>query len=126
MEPGDYLFIPKFDPMVGVNGEILRPIKTPYVPGKSLKYYVNAAAGFVGSAEKKKVFVVYQNGKAAKTRMILGIFRKYPKIKPGANIFVPKEYEKPKKSFDPQKGLIIASALGALATMAIAIVNATK
>ena len=126
LEPGDYLFIPKFDPMVGVNGEILRPIKTPYVSGKSLKYYVNAAAGFVGSAEKKKVFVVYQNGKAAKTRMILGIFRKYPKIKPGANIFVPKEYEKPKKSFDPQKGLIIASALGALATMAIAIVNATK
>lgn len=126
LEPGDYIFIPKFDPMVGVNGEILRPIKTPYIPGKSVRYYVNAAAGFVSSAEKKKVFVVYQSGFAAKTRMILGIFRKYPKIKPGANIFVPKEYEKPKKGFDPQKGLIIASALGALATMAVAIVNAIK
>jgi protein involved in polysaccharide export with SLBB domain len=126
LEPGDYMFVPKFDPMVGVNGEILRPIKTPYVSGKSLRYYVNAAAGFVSSAEKNKVFVVYQNGKAAKTKMILGLFRKYPKIKPGANIFVPKEYEKPKKGFDAQKGLIISSALAALATMAVAIVNATK
>jgi hypothetical protein len=69
---------------------------------------------------------VYQNGKAAKTKMILGLFRKYPKIKPGANIFVPKEYEKPKKGFDAQKGLILSSALAALATMAVAIVNATK
>ena len=126
LEPQDFMFIPKYNPMVGVSGEILRPIKTPYVSGKSLKYYINAAAGFVSSADKSKIFVVHANGFANNTKKVFGIFRSYPRVYPGTNIFVPKEYIELKKGFDAQKSLVTVTALSALATMVVAIINATK
>ncbi len=114
LEPGDRLFVTKFEPMVEVNGEVLRPVRLNYVAGRGMKYYISAAAGFVGSAQKNKTFVVYPNGKAAQTKHILGIFRKYPEIEPGSQVFVPKVPER--KGTDYAKAGIIISAVSALIT----------
>ena len=60
--------------------------------------------------------MIYANGSSAKIKKPLGIFKSYPKIEPGSNIFVP---EKPKKDgFDAAKAGIIISAITGLLTAA--------
>lgn len=96
VEPNDVLFIPKFESMVIVDGEVLKPVKVSYRNGKGLRYYISSAAGFIKSADKGRTFVIYPNGRASRTKKILGLFRSYPKITPGTQVFVPKDIPKEK------------------------------
>ncbi len=107
VEPNDVLFIPKFESMVIIYGEVLKPVKVSYRNGKGLRYYISAAAGFIKSADKGRTFVIYPNGRAAKTKKILGLFRSYPKITPGSQVFVPKDVPK-KKDLIANMGTILA------------------
>lgn len=114
LEEGDELIIPRINNTVSVNGEVFKPLEIMYEKGKSLKDYLSDAGGVTQSGKKSKAFVIYANGSSAKIRKPLGIFRSYPEIEPGANIFVP---EKPKKEgFDSGKAGVIISAVATLMT----------
>lgn len=125
LREGDELIVPVYDEMVRVNGEVLHPIKISY-KRPTTRYYINAAGGFVTSANKNKVFVVYQDGKAAKTKKILGLFRKYPKIYPGSTVYIPK-YEKVEGNRkSPAEIVATVSAVSTLVYLAIFIANSVK
>ncbi len=89
LKDGDLITVPLNDDMVSINGEVLHPVKISY-KSRNLKSYIGSAGGFVTSANKKRVFVVYANGRAARTKNVFMIFRKYPKVEPGTSIFVPR------------------------------------
>jgi protein involved in polysaccharide export with SLBB domain len=118
VQNGDEIIIPKKDDMVGVEGEVLHPIKLTY-KHKSFKYYISAAGGFVSSASKSKSFIVYANGKAARTKKVLGIFRKYPHVEPGANIFVPKDNPELKNKKNAAEVMATVSAISTAAYLVI-------
>ena len=63
-------------------------------------------------ADKKNVFVVYQNGKVKGTSSFL-FFRFHPKLKPGSVIVVPEK--KAKRPFNVQETIGLASTLASLA-----------
>jgi protein involved in polysaccharide export with SLBB domain len=115
LEDGDELVIPRINNTVSINGEVFKPLDIMYEKGKSMKDYINAAGGITPLGSKRKAFVIYANGSAAKISHPLGIFRKYPEVTPGANIFVP---QKPKREggFDPGRAGILVSAITALIT----------
>ncbi|MEI2710168.1 MAG: capsule biosynthesis GfcC family protein [Chitinophagaceae bacterium] len=94
LEEGDQIIIPQVDNMVTVAGEIFKPLAISYESSKKLKDYINDAGGLTASGNKKKIFVVYPNGKAATTKHIFLFFKKYPEITAGSKIFVPKEAER--------------------------------
>jgi protein involved in polysaccharide export with SLBB domain len=123
---GDIIVIPSRDEMVAVEGEVLHPVKLAFEKGKSTRYYIDASGGFVTSANRSKLFVVYPNGRAAKTKNVLGLFRKYPEVKEGSQIFVPKyvAQEKPKKSAAEVMGIV--TGLATLSYLLVTIVNAIK
>jgi len=125
VQNGDIITIPRKDEMVNIEGEVMHPVKLAYEYGKNLRYYINAAGGFVNSANKSKVFVVYANGKAAKTKKFL-FFRNYPEVEEGAQIFVPKYVpeDKPKKS--AAEVMATVSALATLSYLIINLVNQLK
>lgn len=125
VQAGDIINIPRKDEMVNIEGEVMHPIKLAYERGKGLRYYINAAGGFVNSANKKKVFVVYANGKAARTKKFL-FFRNYPDVEQGSQIFVPKYIpeEKPKKS--AAEVMATVSAVATLSYLIVYIVNQIK
>lgn len=125
LQDGDVITIPRKDEMVNIEGEVLHPVKINYEPGKKMRHYINAAGGFVGSANKNKLFVVYANGKAARTKKFLFI-RDYPELEPGAQVYVPKYVpdEKPKRS--PAETLALVSGISAIAYVVVAIVQALK
>ncbi|RYG52824.1 MAG: capsule biosynthesis protein [Chitinophagaceae bacterium] len=116
LEEGDELIIPRINNTVSIGGEVFKPLDIMYEKGKSMDDYINDAGGSTPSGKKGRAFVIYSNGSAAKIKRPLGIFKSYPKITPGSNIFVP---QKPKRDgFDVGKAGIFISAITALITAA--------
>lgn len=114
LEEGDELVIPRKNNTVSVIGEVFRPLDIMYEKGKGINDYISNAGGITRLANKGKTFVIYPNGSSAKTTKVLGIFRDYPKVEPGSQIFVP---QKPKRQgLDVGKAGIFISALTALIT----------
>ena len=114
LQEGDELIVPRRLNTVAIKGEVLSPVSVQY-SNRRLRHYVSAAGGFTKSASRGKAFVVYPNGSAAQTHGFLGI-RKYPKVLPGSEIFVPGKIS---KGFDPAKAGIIVSALSVILTALI-------
>lgn len=114
LEEGDVIFIPSINNMVSVSGEVFKPLDISYDDNKSFQDYLSDAGGITNSANKKRMFVVYPNGRAAKIKHSFFFFKKYPVITAGAKIFVPKEPEK--KGTDYAKAGIIISGVSAVIT----------
>ena len=68
LREGDQIFVPEYDPVVRVSGDVMFPNTVYYESGKKYKYYVNECGGFGHRAKKSKTFIVYQNGKASLTK----------------------------------------------------------
>ncbi|TAE08015.1 MAG: hypothetical protein EAY72_13695 [Bacteroidetes bacterium] len=125
LEAGDELFIPKFDAQVRVNGEVIFPTQLPFSGTNSFKDYVNAAGGFSANALKRKSYVIYANGRADVAKKFL-FFRTYPKVKPGAEIVVPKYIAKEQKKLSTAEIIGLSSAVASMAGVVIAILNFTR
>lgn len=124
LEEGDIIEVPLKNNMVTIAGEVFNPIVVGYGENKKVRDYLNDAGGIAKSGNKRKVFIVYPNGSAARTKKILGIFRKYPTVTPGSKIFVPREPEK--KATDYAKAGIIVTGLSALITAVALAFQITK
>jgi protein involved in polysaccharide export with SLBB domain len=110
---GDELVVPRFNNTVSVGGEVLKPVTIQFESGRGLSRYLSAAGGFTKNAFRSRAFVVYPNGRSAKTHQFLGI-RKYPKITPGSSVFIPLRPEV--KGLDAAKAGILVSAFSATMT----------
>lgn len=114
LQDEDQIIIPRFVNTVGISGEVLKPVTVQFEPGRGFGSYISAAGGFNRNAYKKRVFVVYPNGRSASTKSFLGM-RIYPKVTPGSAIFVPVEPAR-QSGFDPAKAGVIVSAFASIMT----------
>ena len=114
VEDGDVIRVPRTLQTIKVTGEILNPNSIVYSSGKGLKQYINEAGGFTTNARKSGVYVKYANGAAAAVSNFL-FFTNYPRIKPGAEILVPKRADREKMNAQTWIGIGTAVAsLGAI------------
>ena len=88
MEVGDLLIIPSKKQTVKVSGMVLKPSLIQFKKGESLRSYINKSGGFAETAKRSKIYVSYQNGDVKTVRKFL-FFKSYPRLAPGATIFVP-------------------------------------
>lgn len=116
LEEGDVLKIPKKLQTVQVFGEIYFPKKIRFDTRNDFRDYIRGAGGFTSSALKRRSYVVYPNGEVKSTRKVL-FFNKYPKVKPGSEVYVPSKRER--KGLNPQTVGLISG----LATVALIIVT---
>lgn len=120
VEDGDVIRVPKQLQTVRVTGEVLRPTNIVYSPNKSMKQYINGAGGFTYNANKKSAYIQYANGSVDAGSKFL-FFNNYPRVKPGAEIFVPKQAPREKIGI---QGLVgISTALASLAAILITILR---
>ena len=96
VKPGDEIIIPSKKETIRVSGMVLKPSLTQFEKEKGLLWYINGSGGFAENAHKSKIYVTYPNGDVKTTRNFL-FFRSYPKLEPGAIIFVPLKEEKKNK-----------------------------
>lgn len=123
LQDGDELVIPKELQTIRTQGEVLNPNSTPYIKGRSLKYYVNQSGGFSDMAKKGKTYVVYPNGKAAATTKFLFV-RNYPKVFPGCEIIVPAKRQR--EPLPAAAWISIGSSVASFALTVVTIANVVK
>jgi protein involved in polysaccharide export with SLBB domain len=88
LKDGDVLNVPEKLETVSVKGGVLYPVSVRYEPSLSFKEYINRSGGYSTRAIRNKSFVLQANGKVQRVKTFL-FFKSYPKIEPGAEIFVP-------------------------------------
>ena len=93
LKSGDEIIIPKTDNSIEVSGLVQKATAMSYRRGLTTIAAINAAGGFGLNAKKSRVYVIYQNGSINSTKSFL-FFKNYPKLLPGAKVFVPKKSEK--------------------------------
>ncbi|MCY4780809.1 SLBB domain-containing protein [Sphingobacterium sp. UT-1RO-CII-1] len=120
LEDGDVLYIPKQLQTVRVNGEVLSPVNTVYREGLSFKDYISQAGGFSSEALRKKAYIVYANGSARSTKSFLGI-KSYPKVEPGAELYVPQKPYREKMS--PQAWIGMGTGVASLAAIIVSLLR---
>jgi protein involved in polysaccharide export with SLBB domain len=113
LNDGDTLRIPKLLQTVRVNGEVLYPTLVRFDKDLDFKGYILGAGGFSERSAKKKSYVVYANGSVKGTKSFL-FFRHYPKVRPGAEIYVPMKRER-----ERLRVLEIVSLVVTLATLLV-------
>jgi protein involved in polysaccharide export with SLBB domain len=111
---GDSLYIPRFNAVVRVQGEVNSPVAVTYQPGKDLNYYIRAAGGATRKADVGRAYVTQPNGKVDAEAQRFLIPDYIPKPKPGSVVFVPETEGAP--------GVSILATLGSLAGVASSLV----
>jgi len=116
----DEIMIPKTDNRVKISGGVLRPTNIVYRDGLSIGECISAAGGISEYAKRGRAYVVYANGKSARTKHF-GLFRLNPTIKPGSEIVLPETNEKKEKTITTfiQFTTVLAQIAGAIATISI-------
>ena len=99
LQPGDRFIIPTIESTVRILGEVYNPNVIMFDKQLSMKTYIEMAGGATETAKLRNMFVVYQNGRSAKTRHPLGVFNKQPKVKPGCQIIVPSKSQEDNKPY---------------------------
>lgn len=114
LRAGDVLEIPKELQTVQVAGEVLYPISVRYEKNISFKEYLRAAGGASELGKPKDAYIVYANGEVDRARKIL-FFRDYPKVRPGATIYVPRKEQQ--RQLTAQERISIFSAIVSMAAI---------
>ena len=123
IEPGDRFVVPKRVNTVRISGEVYNPNLIFYNPTVNFKEYITLGGGLTSNADLSNAFVSYSNGTSKKTRVILGIFQKHPKILPGCEIIIPfKSDNREKNKLSLSERLAIYSLIStSLTTLALVI-----
>lgn len=123
LEEGDVLKIPKKLQTVQMFGEIYFSKKIRFDKTYAFRDYIRGAGGFTSSALKRRSYVVYPNGEVKSTRKVF-FFNKYPKIKPGAEVYVPAK--KDKKGLSGQELIGLSSGIASIALIIVTILTRVK
>jgi hypothetical protein len=115
--------VPKQLQTVTLYGEIYYPKEVRFDRKYKFKDYIDQSGGFTASALKRRAYIVYPNGEVSSTKKIL-FFNSYPRVKTGAEIFVPAKKEK--APVTAAEWLGITTGFAALLGIIITIINVTK
>jgi protein involved in polysaccharide export with SLBB domain len=110
---GDLLIIPSKRQTVKVSGMVLKPSLIQFKKGRKMKSYIEKSGGFTGNAKKSKIYVSYPNGDVKTVSNFL-FFKSYPKLAPGATIFVPAKPDRVNKRLSTTEVLGITTSLATL------------
>lgn len=116
MNDGDQVVVSENSNTVKVLGHVLSANGVGYHKSNGLKYYITSTGGFSELANRKKVFITYENGVSSRTKHFFGL-RIYPKVFPGATIYVPAKKEKSK--LDPAQTGVFISGISVITTALI-------
>jgi protein involved in polysaccharide export with SLBB domain len=123
LEEGDIIKIPKKLQTVQMFGEVYFPKKVRFDRSYSFRDYVSGAGGFTTQALKRRSYIVYANGEVKNTRKVL-FFNSYPKVKPGAEIYVPPKKTKP--GLSGQEAIGMATGLASVALIIVTLLDKIK
>lgn len=118
LREGDRIFVPEYNGIVKISGNVMFPNTVSFIGGKSTKKYIREAGGYAYRSKKSKVFIVYQNGN-------VGLVSKGAKPEPGCEIIVPSKKKLP-TTVDLRAVTATLTSITSLATVTVSIVALIK
>jgi protein involved in polysaccharide export with SLBB domain len=106
LQDGDSLYIPRYNPVVLVQGAVNTPIAATFEPGSSIDYYILAAGGPSVGADVSRAYVRQPNGKVQSRHRRFLVPDFDPRPEPGSVVVVP-----PRSPLDKPVDLIQATGL---------------
>ncbi|WP_421827239.1 SLBB domain-containing protein [Larkinella sp.] len=119
---GDSIHIPRKTELVRIRGEVLNPAVIDFNQSKSIKSYISGSGGFTSKAFRKKVYVVYANGKVKRTKEFLGL-RFYPDVEPGMDIIVPVRPPRSESKLSAPERVAVMTGITSLAAVVLTIIR---
>ena len=115
LEEGDVLRIPRQLQTVQTFGAVNVTKQIVYYPGLTYRGVIRQSGGFAANALRKRGYAVYANGQVSNARQFL-FFKSNPRIRPGAEIYIPVRENKRGLNTGEAVGLVsgLASVLGFL------------
>ena len=89
LRDGDSIAIPKTPQTVEVSGQIFFPANLVYNEGGSVEDYIKRAGGFRDKADKRRIVLIYPNGRIVEVKRRFLFFTMNADVMPGSRIFVP-------------------------------------
>ena len=123
LEEGDMITIPKTPVSVQAFGGVNIQKKVNFYPGLRTRKLIKESGGFAENANKKGTYILYPDGKI-RTANSYVFFRTYPKLVPGAELYVP--IKKNKRGLTTAEVMGISSSVIGLGAIIIGILNATR
>lgn len=120
LQGGDSLHLPEFNPVVRVGGAVNAGASVAYAQGRNLDWYVRAAGGYSGKADRGRAYVQQPNGKVESVKRRFWFLPDgIPQPRPGAAVYVP---EAEKKEPGPGVLAILGTTASIIATLATVII----
>lgn len=123
LQSGDIIRVPQQLQTVSLNGEVFYPKLIRYDSRYRFKDFINQAGGFTPDALRRRSYVVYPNGAVSGTTKVL-FFNHFPRVTPGAEIYVPARRKRSPTSAAEVVG--IASSLVAVLGIILTVITVTK
>ena len=121
LEDGDEITIPRYNPVVRVQGAVNAPANVTYVPGRDLYYYIRAAGGGSRVADEDRAFVTQANGRLESVEQRALMPDNVPVPQAGAVVTVPE-----RDPADRTDLVAIASFISQIVASLVAIVAITR
>ncbi len=119
LEDGDDITIPRYNPVIRVQGAVNAPANVTYVPGRDIFYYIGAAGGGARTADEKRAFVTQPSGKLESVRRRVLVSRSIPVPKAGAVVSVPERDPADKRDLTAIVGSISSVLASLIAIVAV-------
>lgn len=119
---GDSISIPRKVELVRIRGEVLNPSTVDFNPGKSFRTYIDEAGGFTSKAHRRKVYVVYANGKIRRTKQFL-FFRSYPKPDAGMDLLIPTRAKREDSRLSAAERVAVMTGVTSLAAVVLSVIR---
>jgi polysaccharide export outer membrane protein len=118
LEDGDEITIPRYNPVVRVQGAVNAPANVTFVPGRDLYYYIRSAGGGARTADEGRAYVTQPSGKLESVRG-RGILRDaVPMPQAGAVVTVPEKDPSERRDF-AAVATVLAQILVSLVTVVV-------
>jgi protein involved in polysaccharide export with SLBB domain len=118
LEDGDEITIPRYNPVVRVQGAVNAPANVTFVPGRSLYYYISAAGGGSRDADEGRAYVTQPSGKLESVRGRGILPDAVPVPQAGAVVTVPVKDPADKRDYIALAG-VLAQVLASLVTAVV-------
>ena len=91
MQDRDSVYVPRYNPVVNVQGSVNSPVAVAYVPGADVDFYIRAAGGGSRNADMDRVYVTQPNGKVESAERHWYRPNSVPTPRAGSTVFVPEK-----------------------------------
>jgi protein involved in polysaccharide export with SLBB domain len=121
LQDGDSLYIPRYNAVVNVQGEVNSPVSVTYAPGQGMEYYIRAAGGPSRKADVNRSYVTQPNGKVEARVSHFLLPDRLPQPKAGSTVYVPARDPTDRPTDLLQNAGAIAQIAATLVTLVIAL-----